>query len=65
MGDGLFRDQRGGQVQALATLHPQLAPILAAGAGILVATLAGLANGVMVVGLRLVPDSSSRWALWA
>lgn len=44
-----------GQVQALATLHPQLTPILAAGAGILVATLAGLANGVMVVGLRLVP----------
>lgn len=44
-----------GQAQALAVLYPKLTPILAASAGILVATLAGLANGVMVVGLRLVP----------
>jgi erythritol transport system permease protein len=44
-----------GQLQAYATLHPTLTPILAVGAGILVSTLAGLANGAMVVGLRLVP----------
>jgi ribose transport system permease protein/erythritol transport system permease protein len=44
-----------GQAVAYATLHPKLAPILAVGAGILVSTLAGLANGAMVVGLRLVP----------
>lgn len=44
-----------GQAQALATLHPALMPMLAAAAGILIATLAGLANGAMVVGLRLVP----------
>ncbi|HEX5221524.1 MAG TPA: ABC transporter permease [Verrucomicrobiae bacterium] len=44
-----------GQMQALATLHPQLTPILAVAAGVLVSTLAGLANGIMVVGLRLVP----------
>jgi ribose/xylose/arabinose/galactoside ABC-type transport system permease subunit len=40
---------------AYATLHPTLAPLLAVGAGILASTLAGLANGAMVVGLRLVP----------
>lgn len=44
-----------GHAQALATLHPKLTPLLAVTAGILVSTLAGLANGVMVVGLRLVP----------
>lgn len=44
-----------GQAVAYATLHPQLTPLLAVGAGILVSTLAGLANGAMVVGLRLVP----------
>ena len=44
-----------GQMQALATLHPKLTPMLAVGAGVLVSTLAGLANGIMVVGLRLVP----------
>ena len=44
-----------GQMQALAALHPKLTPILAVGAGVLVSTLAGLANGLMVVGLRLVP----------
>jgi ribose transport system permease protein/erythritol transport system permease protein len=44
-----------GQTVAYATLHPKLAPVLAMGAGILVSTLAGLANGAMVVGLRLVP----------
>lgn len=44
-----------GQMQAYATLHPTLTPILAVGAGILISTLAGLANGAMVVGLRLVP----------
>src|SRR5258708_2183893 len=44
-----------GQAQSYVKLHPVLAPILAAGAGILASTLAGLANGAMVVGLRLVP----------
>jgi len=44
-----------GQAVAYVTLHPKLTPILAVGAGILVSTLAGLANGAMVVGLRLVP----------
>lgn len=44
-----------GQAVAYATLHPKLAPILAVGAGVLASTLAGLANGAMVVGLRLVP----------
>jgi ribose/xylose/arabinose/galactoside ABC-type transport system permease subunit len=44
-----------GQGVAYATLHPTLAPLLAVGAGILASTLAGLANGAMVVGLRLVP----------
>jgi len=44
-----------GQLHALATLHPKLTPLLAVTAGIVVSTLAGLANGVMVVGLRLVP----------
>lgn len=44
-----------GQAVAYATLHPKLTPILAVGAGILASTLAGLANGAMVVGLRLVP----------
>lgn len=44
-----------GQAVAYATLHPTLAPLLAVGAGILASTLAGLANGAMVVGLRLVP----------
>ncbi len=44
-----------GQLQAYATLHPTLTPVLAVGAGVLVSTLAGLANGAMVVGLRLVP----------
>ena len=44
-----------GQPQAYATLHPTLAPILAAGAAILISTLAGLTNGAMVVGLRLLP----------
>ena len=44
-----------GQMQALATMHPTLTPILAVAAGVLASTLAGLANGFMVVGLRLVP----------
>ncbi len=44
-----------GQAVAYATLHPKLTPILAVGAGVLISTLAGLANGAMVVGLRLVP----------
>lgn len=44
-----------GQAHAYATLHPRLTPLLAVGAGVLTATLAGLANGLMVVGLRLVP----------
>lgn len=44
-----------GQTQSLAALHPTLTPLLAAGAGILISTLAGLINGSLVVGLRLVP----------
>ena len=44
-----------GQVESLVRLHPVLTPILAIGAGVLMSTLAGLANGAMVVGLRLVP----------
>jgi ribose transport system permease protein/erythritol transport system permease protein len=44
-----------GQVKALVILHPTLTPILAVGAGVLISTLAGLFNGAMVVGLRLVP----------
>lgn len=35
--------------------HPTLLPICAAVAGVSIATLAGLANGAMIVGLRLVP----------
>lgn len=34
---------------------PVLLPLLAVGAGLVAATLAGLANGTMIVGLRLVP----------
>ena len=34
---------------------PVLLPILAVGAGVVVSALAGLANGAMIVGLRLVP----------
>ena len=44
-----------GQSVSIVKLYPTLAPILAVGAGILISTLAGLANGAMVVGLRLVP----------
>ncbi|HYG23588.1 MAG TPA: ABC transporter permease [Verrucomicrobiae bacterium] len=44
-----------GSEQSIVLAHPTLAPILAVGAGILASTLAGLANGAMVVGLRLVP----------
>jgi ribose transport system permease protein/erythritol transport system permease protein len=44
-----------GQPVALVTLHRTLTPILAVVAGVLISTLAGLANGAMVVGLRLVP----------
>jgi ribose/xylose/arabinose/galactoside ABC-type transport system permease subunit len=44
-----------GQSHPLTELHPTLTPILAVFAGTAAATLAGLANGVMIVGLRLVP----------
>jgi ribose transport system permease protein/erythritol transport system permease protein len=44
-----------GQAQALVSLYPRLTPMLAVGAGVLISTLGGLANGAMVVGLRLVP----------
>jgi ribose/xylose/arabinose/galactoside ABC-type transport system permease subunit len=44
-----------GEAKALVALHPTLTPILAVSAGVLVSTLAGLANGAMVVGFRLVP----------
>jgi ribose/xylose/arabinose/galactoside ABC-type transport system permease subunit len=44
-----------GQPHPFTELHPALAPIVAVLAGILTATLAGLANGMMIVGLRLTP----------
>src|SRR5581483_354262 len=44
-----------GKAQSLVSLHPTLTPILAMIAGVGLATLAGLANGVMIVGLRLMP----------
>jgi ribose transport system permease protein/erythritol transport system permease protein len=45
----------GDQSAYLVYQHPVLTPILAVGAGILAATLAGLANGCMVVGMRMMP----------
>jgi ribose/xylose/arabinose/galactoside ABC-type transport system permease subunit len=44
-----------GKAESLLALHPALTPWLAVVAGILVSTLAGLANGAMVVGFRIVP----------
>src|SRR5262245_24668707 len=44
-----------GQAVSLLASHPALTPILAVLAGVVASTLAGLANGAMVVGLRLVP----------
>lgn len=44
-----------GNRQSLVALHPVLAPWLAVAGGILVSTLGGLANGIMVVGFRIVP----------
>lgn len=44
----------GGKV-AFLDLHPTLAPMLAVMAGVLASTLAGLFNGIMVVGLRIMP----------
>lgn len=44
-----------GQPHSIVEVHPFLAPILAVLAGVGAATLAGLANGLLVVGLRLVP----------
>ncbi|HET7623678.1 MAG TPA: ABC transporter permease [Verrucomicrobiae bacterium] len=44
-----------GATQSIILAHPAMAPILAVLAGIAAATFAGLANGVMVVGLRIVP----------
>ena len=44
-----------GKMESFLALHPVLAPWLAVAAGIGVSTLAGLANGAMVVGLRIVP----------
>jgi ribose transport system permease protein/erythritol transport system permease protein len=44
-----------GAAHSLMSQHPTLTPLLAAMAGIGVATLAGLFNGALVVGLRLVP----------
>lgn len=41
--------------QYLIYQHPVLLPVVAVVAGVASATLAGLANGAMVVGLRLVP----------
>jgi erythritol transport system permease protein len=45
----------GGQPQSIVVAHPTLAPMVAVLAGVAAATFAGLANGAMVVGLRLVP----------
>jgi ribose transport system permease protein/erythritol transport system permease protein len=39
----------------LISIWPNLLPVLAVLAGVLAATLAGMANGVTIVGLRLVP----------
>jgi ribose transport system permease protein/erythritol transport system permease protein len=47
-------DAAGGTVYLLEQ-YPTLLPILALGAGLLVSTLAGLANGGLIVSLRLVP----------
>jgi len=44
-----------GQSESFVVLHPFMTPWLAVAAGILVSTLAGLANGAMVVGFRIVP----------
>jgi ribose transport system permease protein/erythritol transport system permease protein len=44
-----------GQPHPFTELHPALAPVVAVLAGIFTATLAGLANGMMIVGLRLTP----------
>jgi len=44
-----------GETKALVELYPRLTPMLAVASGVLLSTLAGLANGAMVVGLRLVP----------
>jgi ribose transport system permease protein/erythritol transport system permease protein len=44
-----------GQSHPLVALHPVLMPILAVLTGVVAATLAGLANGLMIVGLRLMP----------
>lgn len=43
------------QSGSLVNQWPTALPVLAFGAGVLVATLAGIANGLLVVGLRLVP----------
>jgi ribose transport system permease protein/erythritol transport system permease protein len=43
------------QTGHLVSQWPVLTPLLALGAGVLAATLAGLVNGCLVVGLRLVP----------
>jgi ribose transport system permease protein/erythritol transport system permease protein len=44
-----------GQAHPLITLHPMLTPMLAVMAGVTASTLAGLANGSVIVGLRLMP----------
>src|SRR4029077_6920147 len=44
-----------GQLHSIVQLHLTLAPLLAVCAGVAAATLAGLINGLTVVGLRLVP----------
>lgn len=45
----------GGERVHFASAFPALAPLAALAAGLLAATLAGLLNGLTVVGLRLVP----------
>lgn len=43
------------KIQYLIYQYPNLLPVIALVAGVLAAMLAGMANGLMIVGLRLVP----------
>lgn len=47
-------DENGG-VRVFVAQHPTLAPLLAVSVGVFSATLAGLFNGTLIVGLRLMP----------
>lgn len=43
------------KTELLYNVYPNILPILALASGVIAATFAGLANGCMIVGLRLVP----------